>query len=77
MESRSCNRRDSVATAAWISAGEKYVFEFVSWNKQECQGDKFLASSGVLLALLCTALPRTLNTGTDTCKANVQHCNTP
>ena len=27
--------------------------------------------------LPCTVTPSTLNTSTDTCKSNIQHCNTP
>ena len=38
---------------------------------------KLLCATCVLLAPLCTALPYTLNTGTDTCKSDIQHCNTP
>ena len=36
-----------------------------------------LRSRGELFCWPCSALPCTLNTGTDTCKANIQHCNTP
>ena len=38
---------------------------------------KLLCATCVLLALLCTALACTVNTGTNTCKSAIQHCNTP
>ena len=60
MESPSCSRWESVANPAMISAEAKYVFEFVSRNKQECQGDNFLASSGGGVAI-AAALQSTEN----------------
>ena len=42
-----------------------------------CDVTKDQNAAVVLLAVLCTALPCTVNTGSDTCKSAIQHCNTP